>query len=356
MRVTLNVNKTAEHIQKSGLSKRELMQRGASRASVDIADPRDEDAGESDSLALEAAWDLAQILNVNLWNLLSVASAEELRDQLPVFVEEGFTNPFETITSTKLFRFLPADEAAQGLKLIGRHWNNFEVRPTVNSYLSRFGSSAEPMSDDDFDFLSEDLGLNEWFQAYADAEVGEKELSPAFKWPESVLPDDTLIQAAEKFRELEQNCRRLIEAPTAGENAVNRDGSLDNLLKAAGARNKAAQSLADIEGEAYRVIVAPIARRVKLSVESFDRLEEKFQYDGPEFLAYCAFEPRMLTTFFLVCEPSQEFAILDFEASPYKSLVFEDTELNSMHPDAMPRALAMYTVARKAAEGALKKK
>ena len=79
MRVTLSINKTAEHIQKSGLSKRELMQRGASRASVDIADPRDGDAGESDSLALEAAWDLAQILNVNLWNLLSVASAEELR-------------------------------------------------------------------------------------------------------------------------------------------------------------------------------------------------------------------------------------------------------------------------------------
>ena len=165
------------------------------------------------------------------------------------------------------------------------------------------------MSDDDFDFFSE--GLNEWFQAYADAEVGEKSCHLP-SWPESVLPDDTLLQAAEKFRELEQNCRRLIEAPTAGEDAVNRDGSLDNLLKAAGARNKAAQSLTDIEGEAYRVIVAPIARRVKLSVESFDRLDEKFQYHGPEFLAYCAFRPRMLTTFFLFANhlKSSRFSIL----------------------------------------------
>ena len=64
----------------------------------------------------------------------------------------------------------------------------------------------------------------------------------------------------------------------------------------------------------------------------------------------------MLTTFFLVCEPSQEFAILDFEASSYKSLVFDENEFGSMHPDVMPRELAMYTVAHKAAERARKKK
>jgi hypothetical protein len=99
-----------------------------------------------------------------------------------------------------------------------------------------------------------------------------------------------------------------------------------------------------------------MARRVKLSVEFFDRLDEEFQYNGPEFLAHCPFKPRMLTTFFLVCEPSQEFAILDYEVSPHKSLVFEQTEMGSMHPDAMPRALAMHTVAHKAAEGIRKKK